>query len=373
MTAATASQALDAIRRDPVGFCRTVLRFEPWSKQAEILESVRDHQRTAVRSAHGVGKTSTAARAVVWFLSAYPYSRVITTAPTFTQVRELLWREIAVGHAAADGFFDGQLFDTRLELGPDWFAIDLSTDRPERFAGHHAEHLLLVVDEASGVDERIYEAAEGFLTSQSARVLLIGNPTTTVGTFYSAFTSERALWNTISISAFDSPNLTGETVPESVARRLVSKGWVETAAKKWGEGSPLYSVGVLGDFRSQADNTVCALGDVELAQRQRLEPSGPLIVSCDPARFGSDETVIAVRRGSRVRIAQTYGKTDLMETADRILRVARQESAKELPATIVVDDIGIGGGLVDRLRLVQRRGGSEKRERISQREIAGLV
>jgi hypothetical protein len=340
MTAATASQALDAIRRDPVGFCRTVLRFEPWSKQAEILESVRDHQRTAVRSAHGVGKTSTAARAVVWFLSAYPYSRVITTAPTFTQVRELLWREIAVGHAAADGFFDGQLFDTRLELGPDWFAIDLSTDRPERFAGHHAEHLLLVVDEASGVDERIYEAAEGFLTSQSARVLLIGNPTTTVGTFYSAFTSERALWNTISISAFDSPNLTGETVPESVARRLVSKGWVETAAKKWGEGSPLYSVGVLGDFPSQADNT---------------------------------ETVIAVRRGSRVRIAQTYGKTDLMETADRILRVARQESAKELPATIVVDDIGIGGGLVDRLRLVQRRGGSEKRERISQREIAGLV
>jgi len=121
-----------------------------------------------------------------------------------------------------------------------------------------------------------------------------------------------------------------------VARRLVSKAWVETAAKKWGEGSPLYSVRVLGDFPSQADNTVCALGDVELAQRQRLEASGPLIVSCDPARFGSDETVIAVRRGSRVRIAQSYGKADLMETAGRILRVAREESQKELSATIVV-------------------------------------
>ena len=146
----TATAALEAIRRDPVSFCRTVLRFEPWSKQAAILESVRDNPRTAVRSAHGVGKTSTAARAVLWFLAAYPYSRVITTAPTFSQVRELLWREIAVGHAAADGFFDGALFDTRLELGPDWFALGLNTDRPERFSGHHAQHLLLLVGADGG-------------------------------------------------------------------------------------------------------------------------------------------------------------------------------------------------------------------------------
>src|SRR4051794_20665753 len=96
----TATEALEAIRRDPVNFCREVLKFESWSKQREIFESVRDNQRTAVRSAHGVGKTATAARAVLWFLAAYPYSRVITTAPTFSQVKELLWREIAVGHAA---------------------------------------------------------------------------------------------------------------------------------------------------------------------------------------------------------------------------------------------------------------------------------
>src|SRR5205807_8143935 len=112
---------------------------------------VRDHKRTAVRSAHGVGKTAIAARVVLWFLAAHPYSKVVTTAPTWHQVREQLWREIHVAHGRAAGFFDGELNDTRLELAPDWFAIGLSTDRPERFAGHHAAELLLVVDEASGV------------------------------------------------------------------------------------------------------------------------------------------------------------------------------------------------------------------------------
>jgi phage terminase large subunit len=342
---------LEAIRRDPVGFLREVLRFECWSKQAEIACSVRDHKRTAVRSAHGVGKTAIAARIALWFLAAFPRSRVITTAPVWSQVKEQLWREIAVAYAAADGFFDGQLSDTKLELDVDWFALGLSTDRPERFAGHHAEHLLLIVDEASGLDEAIFEAAEGFLTSANAKVLVIGNPTALAGTFYRAFHSERTLWNTITVSAFDTPVFTGERVSEAVLRRLVSREWVESARKKWGEDSPLYQVRVLGDFPSSADDTVCPVAAVELAQRQQVEPGSPVIVSCDPARFGSDESVIAVRRGSRVRIAATYGKKDLMETAGRMLRVARAEAAKgRAKPLLVVDDVGIGGGLVDRLR-----------------------
>ena len=120
MTTATTS-ARDVIKRyrgDPVAFSREVLRFDPWSKQREILESARDHTRTAVRSCHAAGKTATAARAAVWFLAVHPHSKVITTAPTWAQVRDLLWREIRLGHAASDGFVGGELFDTRLEL--DW-------------------------------------------------------------------------------------------------------------------------------------------------------------------------------------------------------------------------------------------------------------
>jgi phage terminase large subunit len=347
---ATATQAIDAIRVDPVAFHKNVLRFECWSKQREIAESVRDHPRTAGRSGHGVGKTGIAARTALWFLAAYPYSKVITTAPTWHQLREQLWREIAVAYQAADGFFDGRLTDTRLELGPDWFALGLSTDRPERFSGHHAEHLLLIVDEASGVSEDIFQAAEGFLTSENAKVLMLGNPTALAGAFHRAFHSERALWNTISISALDTPAFTGEKVSKTVARRLVTRKWAETAAKKWGEASPLYQVRVLGEFPSSADNTVCPVADVEAAQRRTVEPGSPVVVSADPARFGSDETVICVRRGWQVRIAAANHKKDLMETAGRILRVAREEAAKGGEPVIVVDDIGIGGGLVDRLR-----------------------
>ncbi len=347
----TASKALEAIERDPVGFCKTVLKFQPWSKQAEIIESVRDHKRTAVRSCHGIGKTAIAARAALWFLAAHPHSKVVTTAPTWSQIREQLWREIAVAHALADGFYDGTLTDTRLELGPEWFAIGLSTDRAERFAGHHAEHLLLVVDEASGVSEDIYEACETLLTSAESRILIVGNPTVSSGTFHAAFHRDRAEWNTISISALESPCFTGEQVSDEVRARLVTRQWVESAKKRWGEESPLYQVRVLGQFPTSADNSVCSLSEIETAQAQRIDSGSPIVVSCDPARFGSDETVIAVRRGSRVRIVRTYAKKDLMTTAGEILRVARSEAAKgNGDVSIVCDDIGIGGGLVDRLR-----------------------
>ena len=257
-----AGSALRAIERDAVGFCREGLGFEAWSKQAEILRSLRDHQRTAVRSCHGSGKTAVAARAVCWFLAAHPRSRVVTTAPTWTQVKNLLWREIAIAYRQADGFIDGTLSDARLELDSDWVALGLSTDRPERFQGHHAEHLLLVVDEASGVAEPIYESAEGFLTTPGSRVLLIGNPTRPSGSFHRAFHSERALWNTVAIRAFDMPAFTGETVSPEVSRRLVSREWVETAKRRWGETSPLYQVRVLGAFPTETDDTVCSLGEV---------------------------------------------------------------------------------------------------------------
>jgi phage terminase large subunit len=152
-------ELVERIRRDPVWFARSTLGFEPWSKQCEILEALRDHRQVAVRSAHGCGKTAVAGRAALWFLAAFPRCRVITTAPTFHQVRNLLWREIRSGYHASAGFFGGELTATKLELDVDWFALGLSTDQPERFQGHHAEHLLLVVDEAAGVADDIFEAA----------------------------------------------------------------------------------------------------------------------------------------------------------------------------------------------------------------------
>ena len=366
----SATMALEAIRSNPVGFLRETCGFHAWSKQREIIESVRDNPRTAVKACHGPGKTAIAGRAVLWFLAAFPSSVVISTAPTWQQVKEQLWREIAKGHAEARGYFDGDLTDTRLELAADWFALGLSTDTPSRFQGFHAEHLLLVIDEAAGVEEGIFEAAEGYLTSPESRLLLLGNPTTISGSFHAAFHSQRDLYNTISVSAFDTPAFTGEEVPPAILRRLVSKHYVETARKRWGEGSPLWDVRVLGQFPKQSDDTVVALGELEAAQARSTGPGFPLIVTCDVARFGSDETVIAVRRGNQVRIVKSYGGQDTMATAGHVLRAAREAAAtSETRPAIIVDDVGVGGGVTDRLReigeyrVVPFNAGASPRER----------
>lgn len=356
-------------RRDPVAFLRDVLRFHPWSKQRAVIESVRDHRRTAVRSCHDVGKTAIAARAALWFLASFPSSRVVTTAPTAHQVENLLWREVHTAAATVGGLRDAKLNETELELAPDWFAVGLSTNEPERFAGHHAEHLLLVVDEASGVDQAIYDAAEGSLASEGARVLLIGNPTRLSGEFFNAFHRDRALWHTIAISAFDSPAFTGERVPDELLRKLVSREWVEEKRRKWGESNPLYQVRVLGEFPATADDTVCSLAEVEAAQARQRPSTEPVVVACDVARFGSDETVIAVRQGERVRIAKVLVGKDTMRVVGAILQVARTVKVGGAAPLLVVDDVGVGGGVVDRLRelreyrVVAFNGGARARQR----------
>lgn len=368
---ATVKALQEKFRADPILFVHEILGLEPWSKQREILESVRDHQRTAVRSCHGVGKTACAAAVVLWFLAAFgPEALVVTTAPTWRQVKDLLWREIAKLHARSGGFFDGQLTETRLDFAPDWYAIGLSTREPENFQGYHAAHLLFVVDEASGVRQPIFDAAEGFLTSDGARVLLIGNPTQPAGQFFDAFHKEQPLWNTIHISAADSPNFTGEPVPERVARALVSRAWVEDKKVKWGEQSPIYAVRVNGDFPDQSDRAVVSLADVETAQQREMELPGapltpestdeekalheatwPTVVACDPARFGSDETVVALRQGNHVRIVDAYVGKATTHTTGVILRTARDHIHDLYGKPIlVVDEIGIGGGIIDALK-----------------------
>jgi hypothetical protein len=353
----------EPVRFEPVRFVRDELGLELWSKQREVIEAVRDHDRVAVRSAHATGKTAVAAAAVMWWLAGYPGSVAVTTAPTERQVKKLLWREIARRYryartnAKGSGRFDkAKLTDLELSLGDDWYAVGLTADNDVDFQGWHSPRILVVVDEASGVDEQIFEAIEGVLAGGVAKLVLIGNPTRLSGQFFRAFNSERPLWKTISISAFDAPALTGEPVSEAAARGLVRRAWVEDKVVKWGEDSPLFAVRVLGEFPSSStDDTVIALADVEAAQARRLAlPEAPCaVVSCDCARYGSDSTVISTLVGSRVRIVKSYVGKNLMQTAGECARVAR-ELAREYRLAdrprIVVDDAGLGGGVVDRLR-----------------------
>ncbi len=334
---------------DPAGFARRELGADLWEKQVEILESVRDFPRVAVRSCNGSGKTYTAAHAALWWLACFPDAIAITTAPTEHQVREILWREIRRIYRGRGGFMGGRLLRTSLELGEKHFARGFSTDFPERFQGFHEGHILFVVDEASGVREGIFEAIEGSMTSDHSRLLLLGNPTSLSGYFYEAFHRRRRLWRTIHISAFDTPNL---SAGELLRPYLVTGKWVEDALINWGEGSPLYQIRVLGEFPSESEDTLISLRVIERAVAAGecagvSAASGEGVeIGVDVARFGSDRTAICVRQGSRVLELVSYSKKDTMETAGLVSSFASRYSASR----VRVDVIGVGAGVVDRLR-----------------------
>jgi phage terminase large subunit len=364
---------VDPYAQDPAAWAWDFLGIHLWSRQRDVAESVRDHSRTAVRSGHGIGKTLVAAVITLWFLDTHPASRVITTATKWSQVKNLLWHEVnqlaaraASGPRRRPAVFRQEPLQTELHLPDGRYAIGLSSkpENSESFAGHHAPNILVVVDEASGVHPKIFEVAEGYMTTDGARMLLIGNPTRSSGEFFDAFNTKRGAYNTLHISALESPAITGEQVPEEARVALTGKAWVESRRKAWGEDSALYQVRVKGNFAKTSTDTVIDLGHVEDAIDRELPADSTqdlVVISCDVARFGDDETVIAERVGQRCRILETYvgrkpptstatgaQQGDLVQTAGRI-----EEHAEPHPrphVRIVVDDTGVGGGVTDILR-----------------------
>lgn len=329
---------------DPIAFVREVLGGEPWGRQRAVLEAVRDHPRVSVRSCHAAGKTWTAAAAGVWFLYTHPSSVLVTTAPTWRQVKELLWREIRSHHRRAR--LPGECLQTALELDTEWYAIGLSTDEPDKFQGFHGVDLMLIVDEAAGVSQEIFDAAEGILSTAGARVLLIGNPTSGSGQFHDTHKAKRGSWHALHISAFDTPAFTGEAVSEQVARQLVAREWVEGRRTEWGEESPLYQARVLGEFPDQAEDSLIALSWIEAAAEREPDAEGPVEMGVDVARKGGCETAVYVRQGPRVLHHDAWRGADLMETTGKVAALAREHGA----SLIRVDATGMGAGVADRLR-----------------------
>ena len=256
------AELVEACGKAPDGFAREVLGVKLWSKQDEILRAVRDYRRVAVKAGNGLGKGFTAAVAVLWFLYSHKPATVLTTAPTARQVRHVLWREIRRLHHASPQLIGGRMLQTRLEMEEDRFALGLSTDEVDQFQGFHSPNMLIVVDEAEGVSEDIYEAIDAVMTAGSSKLLLIGNPTSITGTFRRAFHEERHLYHNITISALDSPNVKEERV---VVPGLTTHEWVAERLAIWGEGSPMYHARVLGDFSDRAEDSLISLTHIEQA------------------------------------------------------------------------------------------------------------
>lgn len=349
--------------QDPSYFTEKILNKHLWPLQAEILRSVRDNMRTAVRSCHGIGKTFTAAMCILWFLYTRPKAIVLSTAPTWRQVEKLIWKEIRSAYRESVVPLGGNLLPKTPELHlihDEWYAAGLSTNEPDRFQGFHEEHILVIVDEAAGVNLEIYEAIEGILTSSGARLLLIGNPTAIGTPFYDAFTKNIG-YKTFHVSAFDTPNFTtcGIT-PEDIANdtwqdkaqgipypRLITPQWVSDRYKAWGEASAPYQVRVMGNFPQQGEDTLIPLLWIELAmERWEETPEGePVQLGVDVAAYGSDKTVIAVRKGQKITGLNVYAQKNTRETAGLVRLHASENNTRK----IAVDEIGIGRGVVDSL------------------------
>lgn len=332
---------------DPVRFTRGFLRHDVWSTQAAILQSVATARRTAVKACHASGKSFVSAAAALWWVTRHPNGVVITTAPTWTQVERVLWGEIRKA-ASRSRIAYPPFNQTELKLGPNNYAIGLSTNEGVRFQGFHG-CILIILDEAPGVMPEIWEAIEGIRAGGDVRVLALGNPTIASGPFYDAFTSNRDGWNTFTISAFDTPNLAGLSLehllalPDAELDRnarsyLVSRRWVREKYSEWGPGHPLWESRVLGQFPTQAEDALISLAWIEQAsQRPVVRTQGKLRAGLDVAGPGDDETVLYIVDGPSVVLMKAWKQQD--PRGDVVAALMPYKNRLE---AVNVDSAGIG-------------------------------
>jgi hypothetical protein len=343
---------------DPVGWVEEYTGEFLWSKQREVCESVSAERYTAVHSAHGTGKSFTASRIVAWWLSAHPVGEAfaITTAPTAAQVDAILWREIRKvyqklqRHPQIERRNLGRVtLDSKWYMGGDELVAygRKPADYDEAaFQGIHARYVLVVIDEAGGVPEQLFNAIDSVVTNDNSRVLAIGNPDDPASHF-ARICEPNSGWNKIHISAFDTPAFTGEEVPEDILPMLTSPNWVEERKKRWGEGSPIYISKVEGLFPEVTQDTLITPAMIKRAHLQDLNDFEHGIFSLDVARKGDDRTCLYRNRGGKIRKVWETHADDTMKTAGK---AKRELDDLDNQVSMVVDVIGVGAGVYDRMK-----------------------
>ena len=332
---------------DPVAFVREILGAEPDPWQEEFLQAIADgHRRITVKSGHGVGKSTAASWAAIWYLMTRNPVKVVITAPTKAQLYDALYAELQTWITKLPPLFqplvEAKADSVVFTASPSKAFISVRTSRaetPEAMAGVHSDNVMLLGDEASGIPEAVFEAAAGSMSGENAVTLLMGNPVRSSGYFFDTHTRLKDQWKCIHVSC------------ETSSR--VSREWIQEMATRYGERSNAYRVRVLGEFPLSDDDTVIPYELVDSAQGRDVvnSPNTPLIWGLDVARFGSDASSLSERQGRLVPSVPTlFRGLDLMQLAGQI--AARYESLpdKRRPVEILVDSIGMGAGVLDRLR-----------------------
>ena len=347
-------EVVKALHDDAALFAEQVLGAHLWSKQREILQSVSVNEKTAVKSCHGTGKTFISAYAVVWFLYTRSPAIVFTTAPTAPQVEKLLWKEINVAYGKLPSELRrlGRCLTTGLKIDVDHHAFGRATNDPENLQGLHSPHLMVIVDEACSVTDDMFDVIDTFAAGGEYRELYIGNPTSPEGRFYRAFQNPALGYNRISIPAVDTPNWTGEDVPDAVKSQLIQQERVAKWAIEWGVDSSTYIARVKAEFPSGDSTAVLVpLSWLEAAQqREAPEPNdGALRMGLDVARFGNDLSSLCWAKGHVLTRLESKAKLGTIELAAWAAEEAEAYADSEKREVLVLVDEGGNPGVYDLL------------------------
>lgn len=333
-------------RVSPLAFVRDCIDVTPSLQQIELLQSITKEKRITVRSGHGTGKDAAAAWVILWFLTTRPYAKVACTAPTGHQLSDILWSEIAKWtrkSRLSDEFVIQKDKIFKKEAPKEWWvrAISVSAkatkeEQAETLAGLHGDHLLIVVDEASGVPDPVYIPLEGAMTQPDNKVLLIGNMTKNSGYFYDSHfhIEHKKAWAKLHWDSSESSN--------------VDKGYAPFMAAKYGVNSNVYRIRVLGDPPLADDTTLIPLYAAEqcIGRDIQVAEDEPLYLGVDVARYGDDDSVILPRVGNKIMPWDRFNGMNTITLGGHIMQAFQDMEAEG----IAIDVIGVGAGVADWLQ-----------------------
>ncbi len=354
------------------GWMDKVLSGKAFPYQTKIAEAL-EYKNVAAPSCHASGKTWDAARIALSFLYRHRPSIVITTAPTDRQVKKLLWGELRQAFIQSKISLPGNLLKQELEIEDRYYAMGFTSKETsyDKFQGFHNDDVLVIVDEASGVTEEIYQGIDGIMSGGNCRLLLIGNPISALGRFYDICKEPGEWFEVISISAFDTPNFTSQGIDvedirtgewkqkDDISRHvkgLVKPGWAAYVYEKYGEGSVFWISRVLGKFPEDIQNGLVPLSAVRDCQAllnypmsieyywrghsdDEMEIADKVIECIDEHGLKITEVIVDVARSTDgdltvVGMKKEKGKTKIDKKRIRVK----------------VDVVGVGGGVHDRLK-----------------------
>lgn len=385
-------------RRDPVRYAKERLNIELTNDQARIAESIRDNRRTAVKASHAIGKTFLASGALNWWFDSWNAHIGYITAPTWGQALGLTFKQTKkmrmLNRLDGDILDSGLIRDTDKIRQTDHFIKALNAENGEGFQGEHSAPILIIIEEAVGVPNYIWDAMEGLMTHPDCRVLAIGNPTDEATKFGEVCESPH--WEVFSVSALDHPNIDAELhakpplfeaavrlqwlyemmrveaevvatesdgcfefyTLEVIEKAINGTSVTPDSPKCWYKPTAFFEGRVLGHFPSEASNKVIPVGWLKSLQPLPINPQHTVQLGCDVARFGDDRTAIFSRVGSVALTGKILRKFDHIAITDSIIQLADEtclklnlhaDKAKQIPINIDTTG-GLGTGPYDLLK-----------------------